>query len=144
MIPIKMIPSAYLLGTQHSGLELGGLDQPIINRPAQLLPQPPQLPPALTTPHPRPLESIELMDLCYLFISHLVADPVEGVFALAEVLHQFLGLQETQALLLGLLQEKVPQSVQLLQTSLKQNGNRNIPIRKYHCSFRSHLKTGNC
>lgn len=55
------------------------------------------------------------------FVCHLVTDPVQGVFALAQVLHQFLGLQETQALLLGLLQEKVPQTVQLLQTSLTQN-----------------------
>lgn len=61
-------------------------------------------------------------------ISHLVADPVKGVFALTEVLHQFLGLQKTQAFLLGLLQEKVPQTVQLLQTSLKQNNNKKFQL----------------
>lgn len=60
------------------------------------------------------------------YISYLVTDPVKGILTFAEVLHQFLSLQETQALLLGLLQEKVPQTVQLLQTSLTQN-NKKFP-----------------
>lgn len=38
----------------------------------------------------------------------LVTDPVEGIFTLAQVLDQFLGLKKTHALLLGLLQEEVP------------------------------------
>ena len=58
-------------------------------------------------------------------LSDLVADPVEGILALAQVLHQLLGLQQTHALLLGLLQQLVPQAVQLLQTRLNTGGRRN-------------------
>lgn len=52
--------------------------------------------------------------------SDLVTDPVHGIFTLTQVLDQFLGLQETRALLLGPQQQEVPQAVQLLQTSLVQ------------------------
>lgn len=40
--------------------------------------------------------------------SDLVTDPVQGIFTLTQVLDQFLGLQETRALLLGPHQQKVP------------------------------------
>lgn len=52
-------------------------------------------------------------------VSDLVVDPVHGILTLAQVLHQFLGLQQTHAFLLGLLQQQVPQTVQLLQTGLR-------------------------
>lgn len=47
-------------------------------------------------------------------VSHLVTDPVQSILALTEILHQFLGLQETHSLLFSLLQQEVPQTVKLL------------------------------
>lgn len=47
-------------------------------------------------------------------IVHLVTDPVQSILALTEILHQFLGLQETDSLLFSLLQQQVPQTVKLL------------------------------
>lgn len=57
--------------------------------------------------------------------SDLVSDPVEGIFALTQVLHQLLGLQESHTLLLSLLQQLVPQAVQLLQACLHTGQGRN-------------------
>lgn len=46
-----------------------------------------------------------------IYNSDLVAYPVQGIFAFTQVLDQFLGLQETHSLLLGLLQQEVPQAM---------------------------------
>lgn len=53
-------------------------------------------------------------------VSDLVADPVQSIFTLPQVLDQLLGLQETHSFLLGLLQQQVPQAVELLQPGLVQ------------------------
>lgn len=56
--------------------------------------------------------------LVFDFHPDLVTDPVHGIFTLTQVLDQFLGLKKTHSLFFCLLKQEVPQSMQLLQTSL--------------------------